>query len=359
MKIGILTYHRTHNYGGCLQALATRLFLENMGHEVYYVDYWPDYHKRAYEVFDKSAFKRNNWKGKINYLLSVIKAYPYTKQRQKLFEKYHDVYTEPYCRPTYEQYDVIIYGSDQIWRKQSALNDYNPVYFGDNDFKAKKHISYAASMGVLPDKKKDDDKIATLLKNLDAISVRENSLKDYLEKLGFSNIQQTIDPTLLLDSKTWDKVIPSEPYQGNKYILIYTLWGEVFDMKSIRALAEKENLTIKVLRGKAIKKDTENEISLADPIDFLRLIKNAEYVFSSSFHGLVFSIIYQKQVFASFKTNGGRALSLLEALGIPNRYLDNYQSLSFPLARIEYNEVEQKLNALRKSSVDFLESIKS
>lgn len=358
MKIGILTYHRTHNYGGCLQALATKLFLESMGHEVYYVDYWPEYHKRAYSVFNKDAFVRNSFGGKLRYLKNVVITYPYVRKRQKLFEAYLKRFVYPYCRPLSEQYDVIIYGSDQIWRKQFALKDYNPVYFGENEFCAKKHIAYAASMGILPDNKEDDDKIASMLKNLDTISVRENTLKDYLERLGFSNIQQTIDPTLLLNSESWDNVIPNKPCQGEKYILIYALWGEVFDMKSINDLAEKENLTIKVLRGKAIKKDSENEISLADPIDFLRLIKNAECVFSSSFHGLVFSIIYHKQVFASFKTNGGRAQSLLEALGIPDRYLDNYQALSFPLPKIDYNEVEQKLNALRKSSVDFLNSIK-
>ena len=54
MKIGILTYHRTLNYGGCLQALALRKALEEIGHEVYYVDYFPDYHKRQYSVFNRN-----------------------------------------------------------------------------------------------------------------------------------------------------------------------------------------------------------------------------------------------------------------------------------------------------------------
>ena len=182
MKIGILTYHRTHNYGGCLQALAMRLFLEGQGHEVYYVDYWPDYHKRAYDIFNKDVFKHSNIKGKIRYIFSVISTYSFARKRQEIFESYLEKYVYPYCKPLAEQYDVIIYGSDQIWRKQYALNDYNPVYFGENNFRAKKHVSYAASMGILPNNEADDKRIASMLKNLDVISVRENTLKGYIER---------------------------------------------------------------------------------------------------------------------------------------------------------------------------------
>ena len=50
MKIGILTYHRSHNYGALLQAIATRIVLKKMGHDAYYIDYWPDYHRRMYAI---------------------------------------------------------------------------------------------------------------------------------------------------------------------------------------------------------------------------------------------------------------------------------------------------------------------
>lgn len=357
MKIGILTYHRTHNYGGCLQALATRLFLEQLGHEVYYVDYWPDYHKRSYAVFNKDSFNRCNIKGKLCYVFNVVRTFHNVRKRQKVFEAFLEEYINPFCKPCTEKYDIIIYGSDQIWRKQFALNDYNPIYFGMNNFQANKHVAYAASMGILPQNMEDDKRVASLLKNLDVISVREKELKDYIERLGFNNISLTIDPTLLLDAQAWDKLVPNLQYHGPKYILIYALWGEVFDMDSITALAKKENLIIKTLRGKAIKKESETEVSLADPIDFLSLIKNAEYVFSSSFHGLVFSIIYHKQVYASFKVNGGRAQSLLDSLGISDRYLENYQELPSEISFINYEKVEQKLNVLRRSSTDFLKAI--
>lgn len=354
MKIGILTYHRTHNYGGCLQALATRVFLEEQGHEVSYIDYWPDYHKRMYAVFNKDSFKRNNICGKISYLFNMVCTFANVRKRQKIFESYFEEYVYPYCKPITEQYDVIVYGSDQIWRKQVALNDYNPVYFGRNCFQAKKHIAYAASMGKLPESEEDDKRIVAMLKNLDAISVRENTLKDYLERLGFKNIYQTIDPTLLLDAGSWNKIVPYQPYQGCKYILVYALWGEVFNMDSINALAKRENMIVKTLRGKVIKKDSETEISLVGPIEFLNLIRNASYVFSSSFHGLVFSVIYHKQVYVSFKVNGGRAKSLLNALGISDRYLENYQELPSLMPSIDYDKIEQKLNVLRNNSRDFL-----
>ena len=54
MKIGILTYHRSHNYGALLQAIATRIVLKKMGHDAYYIDYWPDYHRRMYAMFNSN-----------------------------------------------------------------------------------------------------------------------------------------------------------------------------------------------------------------------------------------------------------------------------------------------------------------
>lgn len=356
MKIGILTYHRTLNYGGCLQALAMRLILEGFGHKVYYVDYWPNYHKKSYAIFNIDFFKKSNWKGKLMYLINTARHATFIKRRHINFDSFHNKYTYPYCKPLSESYDVIVYGSDQIWRKQDGLNDYNPIYFGKNDFITKKNVSFSASMGLLPDSDTDKNIIKALLSNMNKIAVREKELKELLNHLGFDEVSQTLDPTLLVSTNVWDKILSIETYSGQKYILVYALWGDVFDINSIKSLAEKEHLLIKFLRGNATHADTEIEVTTAGPETFIRLIKNATYVFSSSFHGVAFSLIFGKQFFASFKTNGGRARSLLDAIGIPERYLENYQPIATNIGTIDYNKVNEKLNTLKFDSLNYLKS---
>lgn len=148
MKIGILTYHRTHNYGGCLQALAMRLILENLGHTVYYIDYWPDYHKQAYSIFSLNLISSApTFFSGVRSCLESLRYLPYAIKRRKKFVNFLNDCIIPFCRPLTEQYDIIVYGSDQIWRKQPSSNDYNPVYFGQNDFDAEKNVAFSASMG--------------------------------------------------------------------------------------------------------------------------------------------------------------------------------------------------------------------
>ena len=75
MKIGILTYHRSHNYGALLQAIATRIVLKKMGHDAYYIDYWPDYHRRMYAMFNSNMLNIKHIKSSLGYLKDLILTY--------------------------------------------------------------------------------------------------------------------------------------------------------------------------------------------------------------------------------------------------------------------------------------------
>lgn len=358
MRIGILTYHRTLNYGGCMQALAIRLVLEKMGHEVYYVDYWPKYHKDVYSVFSFGKLWRiPDIKGKLRYVINTMRYARFILKRQKNFEQFHNIYTLPYCRPLNEIYDVIIYGSDQIWRRQVELDDYNPVYFGQNDFNAKKNVAFSASMGILPENTRGKERIKELVSQLDNLAVRELDLKDLLESLGYHDVIQTIDPTLLVDLDDWNKCFPLKPFSGKKYILVYALNAGTFNMKSIDDFAKRKGLMVKVLTGNAHHADTEIEITTAGPQDFISLIRNAEYVFSSSFHGLAFSLIFQKEVFASFSVNVGRAKTLLDAAGISSHYLVPNVAFDESIPRIDYAKVNLNLERLKLNSFEYLSKL--
>lgn len=354
MKIGILTYHRTLNYGACLQAIATRIVLEKLGHEVYYVDYWPKYHSQGYKTFSLAKFMKLPSIGwKLRYLLSTSNR----KKRNDNFSSFHNKYILPYCRPMSEEYDVVVYGSDQIWRKQKNLKDYNPVYFGENVCRTQRHIAFSASMGVLPDNESDRNTLSKLLNNFEKIAVREDDLFELVKSLGYSNVVKTLDPTLLLDSKDWDAIIDTPKYSEEPYVLVYSI-GKVdaFNMDSIQKYASQRNLTVKILCGTPSKSDTNNLITTAGPYEFLRLIKNAECIFTSSFHGLVFSLLYSKEVYASFTHNSNRAKTLLKSVGLEERFICPNQKIP-SLERIDFSEVKSKLEKLRESTMNYLNSI--
>ena len=358
MKIGILTYHRTLNYGACLQAFATRVILEKFGHEVYYVDYWPTYHKSKYELFSWYIIKTAGIKKIMSYMYLSLKYYSLRKKRIENFKDFQKKYIEPYCRSIQEKYDVVIYGSDQIWRWQKEIQEYNPVYFGYNDIDTKKHVSYAASMGILPDSKEKENVIKEYVSHLDKISVREKDLKIFLEKLGFSNVHLDLDPTLLVPKSLWDTIVSPSCITNEKYLLLYIMGANGFDMNEVYKFASFKKLKVKILRGYAYTRETNDNIVTASPEVFLGVLKGAEYVLSSSFHGLAFSIIYHKQCFASFLRNSGRAASLLESLGISERLLPAKSKIPMNIGAINYEEVDKMLQSYQTISLDYLTNLK-
>ena len=131
-----------------------------------------------------------------------------------------------------------------------------------------------------------------------------------------------------------------------------------FDMNEVYKFASVKKLKVKILRGYANTRETNDNIVTASPEVFLGLLKGAEYVLSSSFHGLAFSIIYHKQCFASFVRNSGRAASLLESLGIPERLLPAKSEIPVNISTINYEEVDKSLQSYQTISLDYLTNLK-
>lgn len=338
MKIGILTYHRSHNYGALLQAVATRIVLQKMGHDVSYVDYFPPYHKKMYSFFIWENFRGLNFKGKFLYILCRIKEYPFRKKRFDNFVSFINKEIEPYCKPLSEQYDIVVYGSDQIWRIQDELGDFNPIYFGAGELCATKHISYAASMGVMELSDKQKWRLKDLVGHLDSISVREKSLKSLLESMGVKNVCQTLDPTLLLTAEEWERIIPSNLITEKGYVLLYDLIKGSFDVGAVKKFASERNLKVIELVGIANRRNSKVLRTTDGPYQFLNLVRNADFVFTSSFHGLVFSLIFNKQFFAAYKKNKSRAESLLTLLGLKDHLIESglsqlpyYNNINYPI----------------------------
>ncbi len=355
MKIGILTYHRSHNYGALLQAVALRTVLQKMGHEVCYVDYWPEYHHRIYNIPHLSL------KGIFTQPRTTIFQYRnicLMKKRKKNFDQFIDKYIEPYCNSLSDEYDILIYGSDQIWRKQPFINEFNPVYFGVHDIKAQKHVSYAASIDSLPQNIEDKKQFANLLSNLDKISVREESTKDFLSQLGFDDVSLSLDPTFLLNEEEWNAIIPPNRIinNGKPYLLFYDLQPGSFDEKEIHHFAEKKKLSIIRITGKGRFTKNNNDNTTCGPVDFVNYVRNASFVITSSYHGLLFSIIFHKQFLVSFIANSQRASSILDMIDCSSRLVDP-QSPIYDISQINQTKVEKLLDKCRLESYNYLVSI--
>ncbi len=356
MKIGILTYHRSHNYGALLQAIALRSVLVELGHLVTFIDYWPDYHKRLYSVI--------NWRrilsfwhpiSCIRYIIKTFMCKNLIKKRVQNSLDFINSYIEPHCSSVQDTYDVVICGSDQIWRKQPENFGYNPFYFGQNNISATKQISYAASMGILPITMENKSKVKQLISNLDAISVRENDLYRLVISLGFDNICVSLDPTLLLSAQQWNFIIPVMRPVSIRYALFYEVATDSFDEKQMRIFCNNNGLKLVVLRTQPLRNETDSNLFSVPANIFVNLIRHADFVFTSSFHGLAFSIIYHKNFLCSVSAKKqGRVISLLENLKIEGHYIEPMSQIPLQIDMIDYDKTEKYLNDLRLESIDYL-----
>ena len=363
MRVGILTYHRSHNYGALLQAIALRVVLQSMGHDVFYVDYFPAYHKRVYALFDWNEFYAlPTFKKRIKYCLRKGKTLIPKLIRKQRFDRFISRHINPYCLPEKASFDLMLYGSDQIWRKQPFLGQYNPMYFGENSLSACRHVSYAASLSCLPSNEEDVSCFLYLVKHLDAISVREESTRVFLNNNGIPNVRVDLDPVLLLRPLEWLRLFPDKVLIQGRYVLLYDLQAnafcKVFNEQEVSAFAENNRCKLIKIRGGATKIGSEFDRHLDDPESFINLIKHADCVVTSSYHGLVFSLLFCRPVICRFSQNSERAKSLLQSLDAEHLLLHNDMKIP-PMIQPFDIKVENRIESLRHSSLDYLKGLSS
>lgn len=362
MKIGILTYHRAENYGALLQAYATMTYLRNMGHKVTFVDYWPKYHSDYFSLFPLGIFRERNYKGKIMMLFRfALWGIPKFIRKSRLQRFMHKrlcvsrlpLYTSDGCKT--EQYDVVVYGSDQIWRKQNLGGvGFDSWYFGSDNVQSLRKVVYAGSMGVVSLDNKDEAFVLKQMKNFDALSVREKDLHDFFSSKGIES-RLACDPVFLLSKDEWQKVASKKTPQ-KKYILFYNLLNSSDSVSFANQLSKKTGLpVIEINKYLSLSRFRHcRYVSCASVELFLGLIRDAEYVVSNSFHGVAFSIIFEKRFFAvGMGERANRVVSLLESAGIPDRYINSVVPPNYERA-IPYDTVKENLDVFRKKSMCYL-----
>lgn len=365
MRIGIITFQRSHNYGAVLQAYALLTTLKNMGHNAEIIDYWPSYRAGQYNLF-KNTDKSNNKTTLISDPKRVIRnmmSFPYRWKKYSKFNNFirHNlkIKNNPYLSgfDIPDNYDVIICGSDQIWRYNFRGNGgFDDVYFAKYPVNKKViKVSYAASMG---DKDIDENAIKVLKKlieNLDFISVREDALLDLVKPLTTKLPVKVLDPVFLLSEVEWRKMI-KKIVKKKKYLLFYQLIQDSEAVALAKKIASERQLEIIQIRGVAKNVNpfgSDNLQLSAGPIDFISLIAHADYVVSTSYHGVAFSILFQKPFSAlGFNNNCYRIKSLLRSLGIEQCLIEK-KSDNYPDS-INYTDVNTELKEMVKISLSFL-----
>ena len=363
MRIGILTYHRAENYGALLQAYATMTYLRSLGHDVTFVDYWPKYHSDYFCLFSIGAFRNRNIKGKIAMLFRfVLWSIPKYIRKKRLQGFMHErlslsknpVYFDNECIT--DSYDTVVYGSDQIWRKQNLDNVlYDRWYFGSNNVRAKKKVVYAGSMGAVNMDAEEESYVIQQMNHFDVLSVREKDLQNFLFSRGIK-AQLVCDPVFLLSKEEWEKVAML-PTNKKKYILFYNLLNSQESASFTNQLSSITGLPVVEINKKLTLSRfvSKRYVSCASVEQFLGLIRDAAYVVSNSFHGVAFSIIFEKEFFATgMGRKANRVISLLESAGISDRYINSSDVPANYDKPVPYDLVKGKIYVFKEMSMCYL-----
>lgn len=352
MKIGIITFNRAHNYGAVLQAYALQEYIRQLGEDVEIIDYCPYYFRKQYDTMN--VLHQVLSTSPIRLIRNLFR-YQKTKKRFYGFEKFIQqmhLSLKQYNENSYiTGYDVVIYGSDQIWNP-THTHGFDNILWGYNSSIEIKKIAYAASMASSDISSTTSSYIRNALQNFDAISVRENTLKNELSKLSSSNIHLVLDPTLIVNPEVWYNYIPQK-VNGN-YILVYQVRNSSLTLKMAKKYAKEYNCEIIELSKMATNEYRKGLNQTATPWDFVSLVKNAKMVFTTSFHGTAFSLIFRKDFYTIHvdESVDERSKTLLNQLGLSERLIKE-EIKFFP--SINYDELfEEKFRVLVKESQSYL-----
>lgn len=374
MRIGILTLPLHTNYGGILQAYALQTVLERMGHEVV--------------VFDcpLRKFKLPIWKKPLCYSKRIIKRY-ILQDKSTLINKekidlekelYFRKNTQPFINAHIHRYvvrkledikkddiDAIVVGSDQIWR----MLYFKPVWLTEraaNAFLAFtagwniKRIAYAASFGnnnpEISEGEIEDCRKA--ISSFNAVSVREESGVKICKELFGIDAQWVLDPTMLLSSFDYTKLIDGKIGQSTTTgtLMSYVL-DENSDVSELRAtIAKEKNLQINITNV-AVNGIEQNNLIAQPPVgNWLQSFLDADFVINDSFHACVFSILFHKQFIVYGNKDRGmeRFTSLLGMFGLQDRLVTSSSEYK-PLPDIDYTKVDAILDEKREEALSYLE----
>ncbi|RAP74005.1 polysaccharide pyruvyl transferase family protein [Paenibacillus montanisoli] len=359
-KIGILTFHRSINYGAVLQAYALKSVITKLGAHCNIIDYKNQY---IDEINRVKLFDFNSSKSFINGILT----YAAKKEKYEKFVEFREKYLVDEERDldisTLNQrqnyYDAYITGSDQVWNY--GLSNFDKTYFLDFVSDSKKKYSYAASFGFLEIPKDYINKYRELLGNFNKISVREEQGKKIVNSLLQKKVPVVQDPTLLLNVNEWIEAFRiSKNNNPKKYILLYLMIPEPNIVKFTEELAKETGYEIIYITDRIARNIKATFARTVSPVEWLELFLNATYIVTNSFHGVAFSINFNKNFFMGLLPSPANVNSRLENIinifGLKERQIGIGNKIDIGNV-IDYDPINRILSDAREQSMAYLKTI--
>lgn len=367
-KIATMTFHMAHNYGAMLQAFALEKAISGLGYNcevldyrLPYIDNWSGVHTRK-EFCTECGFI----KGNLKYFYRLLKGYYRQIDKNSSRAKFNSfmrndiklskkVYFDKNKLCTAD-YDAVVFGSDQIWNSK-LTNGTAPEYFGKYfDNKKTKLIAYAASCGTDSFEPEIKELYQPLLKRFYSVAVREKGLADYITDEYGIEAQTVLDPVFLPEKAIWNDMAKSVCLPVEKpYLLIYAFETNDDIYAIARKIAEEKRLRLVTVSYQK-REELKDMLQLTDcgPKDFVALIKNADFVCTTSFHGMAFSIIFEKSFYCmGHPLYSKRNSDLLELLGMRDRMFFAKEEIK-ELSDCDYSNAKEILKKNRQKSLDFL-----
>lgn len=376
MKIGLLSV-QNHNYGSILQAYALQSCLQQLGHQPEIICYKKtNYVKQAARLLYYPLLKATflaKWK---TLYLKTKKKDIYKDiilTREKSFSDFANenfLYSRVYVgrndliSGTYD-YDCFVLGSDQVWNPMNLGGDFFTMTFIPDQIKK---ITYAPSFGVskIPDNQRK--KTAEYLRRIDSISVREAEGVSIIKELTGRDVPQVVDPTILAGRELWDSRIGARLINED-YVFCYFISANPKYREYAKSLASKVGL--KIVTIPFVDEFVKADDGFGDiipksvgPLEFVNLIGNAKYVCTDSFHGSVFSVLYEVPFFTFSRyrkdtedSTNSRLYSFLNMIGMEYRLRSEDDKVeNESLSEVDFTPAKDKLESKRKESLQFLKS---
>ena len=356
--VGILTFHRAANYGAVLQSYALQQTLNEMGFENEIIDYRCEHIKNHYSPKPSVSIKHIR-----RFTLDLLEA-PQKAKTRKSFEKFLDEYlitSKPLSKEELseysEKYSTVICGSDQVWNPISTNEDFS--FFLDFVSSDKRKVSYAASVGVTDWSDDFLNKSRECLMSFNAVSIREPESLELIKKVYKGEVSIDADPTILLEEEKWDSLAESSRLNDKEFIFLYVMQpsSKLYDIAE--RLSVKYGLKIVSISATEKKCKIGSDVKGSSVIDFLWMIKHATYIVTNSFHGLIFSMIFEKEFFWDYQEgksmSNSRFKMLSKQYGIGCRCYDSTKQFK-DYSEIDFTDVKKKMKEQKKKAIYYLNS---
>ena len=364
MKIGILTFHDSSNYGALCQAVATRIVFSRYG-DASLIDYRnPRQSKQLQPI-------RFGWSvGEIRKAAKDIRRY---RARRRMIERFrhfqvcYGAFTQPTANTTElraatEAFDVLVSGSDQIWNPLISMGKagFDSPYFLEFASQSIRKITYATSLGAYRyGEGEHRDKLIRSLQRYDAVSVREADTASYLTALCNKKIPIvcTIDPTLLLSRTEWRELAcPMD--LPEKFVLVYVTRGrKTLAKQCIDQITTASDLSIVVLDKKnGPLLPCDQHVNTAGPAEFVHCFDRASAVVTNKFHGHCFALNFGKPLVSLIpaKAKANRIESLLERLACTDRAIRKDSDIEQITLDYDPRAIENALERERRNAIAYI-----